>query len=452
MAVSVVQTASNHAVATTLTVTLGSAVTPGNTVCVSVDVLDESTSAFTVSLELGSSPDHWFLHRKDLRAASGQNIYAGVWADANTALTGQATVTVNLAGATGGGRTEILAVVYEVAGLPAATEDITGATGGNSASWTTGAFTPSASTSAAAEFWWGCVNTAGSITGPSGWTNTTLTSSLGTSMMSGYQATTSTGTPLYAGTASNGQWAAAGATLKAGTATGTAATAGSGALEGAAGIGAAAAASGEGDLEGEATGAPPGSGPMSGGGTLTGSATLTLDGSAAMGGTGQLTATAAAGMPAVVNQWAESVAQNPKFGQSLPGLASCVVPLTPAASVGGGSGIPSPGNWLFAIAGWRQDQGAGPATVNVGSDTPDWWRPALPSLPAGNTRTTIWYTANTGQVTVCPSYVYVAPNGYVAGMAVLVIEVSELGNWDELAGLATAYDASTRTLSLSVTL
>jgi hypothetical protein len=459
VAVSVVQTASSSATATSLTVTFGSAVTPGSTLCLSLGIFDANTPGFTVAVELGSSPDNWGLNRKIIRGGGSSNYYAGAWSDANTAISGATTVTITLSGATGGFLTAIEAEVYEVAGLPGATQDITGALDGNGSSFTTGAFTPSASTAAADEFWWGCVSCGSSLSpaGPgSPWANgSLLTTSIGTGLLSGYQCTTATGSPLYDGTFSaNGQWACAGATLKAGSAAGSASLSGAGTLGAAGGPAATASVSGDGEVTAAGTSAPPDSAFPAGSGTISAAATLDIAATATLAGDGEIQASANPPVTVnVVNQWQGKTAQNPVFGPSLPGLASTVVPLTMAASVGGGSGVPTAGNWLFAICGWRQAPGAPPVTLsNVGDDTHAWWRPASPSTAAGLTRTAIWYQPNIGAITTVPARVYASPSGYVPGMAVLVIEVAGLGPWDFVTGLATNYSASTGSLTLSVTL
>ena len=93
-------------------------------------------------------------------------------------------------------------------------------------------------------------------------------------------------------------------------------------------------------------------------------------------GTGRGASRKQAGAPVVpfpagvVNQWAGTVTHSPSWGDDLPGNASCVIPLTPASSVGGGSGVPTMGNWLFALVGWNA--AAGQATINVGCDTHRW--------------------------------------------------------------------------------
>lgn len=456
MAIFVVQSESGGAQAASLTVTLGAPVTAGNTICASVAVFDGATSSFTVALTLGSSPDNWFLNRHYTRTSGGSTSYASVWSDANCAG-GSDTVTITLTGATGSFFTGISAQVWEVSGLAGAVQDTTAAGGSNSPSWDAGAFSPP-TTTAADEFWFGCLSTPGAatITGPaSPWTNTSVASGQGSVMLSGFQITTAKGSPSWSGTFStNSQYAAVGVTLKGGIASGTAALAGHGTLAAAAGPGAGASATGTGTLAATGASAAPDSAPMAGAGRLAAAGTFSVAGQAALSGTGTL---AAEGSPptviTVVNQWAGTLAQNPVFGPSLPAISDVVVSLTLADSVGGGSGIPTAGNWLFAVAGWRQSPGGNPVTINVADDSHGgYWRPTAPSTGTGITRTAIWYQPNIGQVTITPGWVYVATNGYVAGMSVLVVEVSGIGTWDEVAGVAVNYSPSTQSLSLTVPL
>lgn len=451
MVVAVVQSASRQATATTVTATFAAPTTASNTVCASVGASDGSVSGYTVALTLGSSPDNWYLHRQSRRSTTGSNIYAAAWGDASCAG-GQTTVTVTLAGATGGFETCVMLDIWEVSGLPSALEDITGATSGNSGTFTTGAFSPSASTSAADEFWWGTAtieNGSLTITGPAGWSNAAqLVTSIGPAMMGGYQATTATGSPVYAGTISGSgtQWAVAGATLKAGTAEGTAGFAGRGTLGATGGVGGTAALHGTGTDAGAGSGAPPDSAPLIGHGTLAAAAQVVEHGAAAFHGTGGLAGIANDTPPAVVNQWSGSRAQPSVFGPAPPSVSSVVVALTPAASVGGGSGVPSAGNWLFCCAGWRQ--WTGEQTISVGDDSHMLWRPGKPSPGTGDVRCAIWYQPNI----IPPGTVFVAPLGPLAALAVLVVEVSGLGSWDDLVGAVTAYSASTQSLSMTLTL
>lgn len=458
MAVSVVQTANATATATSVTATFGSPVTAGNTICASVSVLDGATSGFTVALTFGSSPDNWFLHRKATRSAGGSNIYTAEWADANTAITGTSTVTVTLSGATGGFNTSIILTVYEVAGLAAAAEDITGASSGNGAGWTTGTFTPSGSTAAADEFWWGSVTFPSSVTisPPGTWTNTArLTTSIGQAAVSGYQTPGATGSPVYSGTFSaNVQWACAGTTLKARSISATAALAGHGTESAAGAIGGTASPAAAGTLGATPSGGLPDTWTGAGTGTLGATPTETIEAGAALAGTGSVLAQ---GTPPVdihvVNQWAGDLAQNPQFGASLPAAPTCNVPLTLAYSVGGGSGVPTPGNWLFTAVGWRQDPGIPGITISVQDDGHQWNRPSQPSSGTGLTRCTLWYQPSIGAVTgFAPAEIYVAPSGYVASMSVLVFEVTGLGAWDDQVAIAANYSGSTNSLSLTLTL
>jgi hypothetical protein len=146
----------------------------------------------------------------------------------------------------------------------------------------------------------------------------------------------------------------------------------------------------------------------------------------------------------VVNQWAGGVFQPDTFTSMPAGAGSAVIPLNESTSVGGGTGIPGEGNWLFALVGWNAaaaDAVPGdvpgsviPAiTICVGDDSRMWWRPIPPSPANGPPetalcRTAIWYQPNI----VPPARVYVAPTGFCTGMSVLIVEVAGLGPWDEV--------------------
>lgn len=184
--------------------------------------------------------------------------------------------------------------------------------------------------------------------------------------------------------------------------------------------------------------------------TLAAAAQVVEHAAAAFTGAGTLRAVPGSPQILVVNQWAGTVAQNPVFGASLPGSASVAVPLNLANSVGGGSGVPRPGNWLFVSAGWRQDPKVTGITVAVADDSRQWWRPAPPSAASGLTRTTWWYQPNIGELTIVPAVVYVAPSGYQPGMAVTVVEVTGLGAWDTVVGLDGNYTAAGTSLGLAL--
>ncbi len=157
-------------------------------------------------------------------------------------------------------------------------------------------------------------------------------------------------------------------------------------------------------------------------------------------------------MVSVVNQWANSVGQGTAFTTLTPALQSCVVQLTNTFSVGGGSGTPTAGNWLFVIASWTQDPALAEVHVGVSDDGRDYWRQFPASSISGNTRTTIAYTCNIGSPSVpLPSYVYVAPDGQLAALTVLIVEVSGLGPWDTVGSgyPVSNYAAAATSLSLS---
>lgn len=151
--------------------------------------------------------------------------------------------------------------------------------------------------------------------------------------------------------------------------------------------------------------------------------------------------------PGVVNAWASSFAQPSSFGPMPPALQSLTVPLDPTYSIISGTGFPSEGNWLFCLAGWNQDNGLPAMTVGVADDIHSFWRPQSPSTLSGSTRSVTWYTANLARI---PAVVYVAPSGASAAMAVMVVEVANLGPWDAVTGYETGYAGGATSLGLDL--
>lgn len=157
--------------------------------------------------------------------------------------------------------------------------------------------------------------------------------------------------------------------------------------------------------------------------------------------------------PSIANQWAGTFAQPASFTTTPPALQSTVIALTPATSVGSGSGTPTAGDWLVMICGWNQS-GLPAATIMGADDTHSFWRAGdvtksswAVSPSTGKTRTNAWYTANLARV---PGDVYAAPSGAVAGMACTVIEVAGLGPWDVVTGIYSNYAAAATSLNLTL--
>jgi hypothetical protein len=149
----------------------------------------------------------------------------------------------------------------------------------------------------------------------------------------------------------------------------------------------------------------------------------------------------------IVNQWANSYGQGVTFASITSALQSCTLQLDNTYSVGGGSGTPAAGNWLFVIASWTQTPAIANVHVGIGDDIHSWYREYPASGSGGNVRTSIAYTPNLARV---PGYIYVAPDGEVAAITVLVVEVSGLGPWDTAVGPNTNYAAAATSLSLSL--
>jgi len=232
-------------------------------------------------------------------------------------------------------------------------------------------------------------------------------------------------------------------------ASGTAALSGAGTLTAAGSIAGASTLTGVGTLTAAVAGA--GNATLTGTGTLTAHATQAA--TATLSGVGTLTASGGLPAPVAVNQWAATFAQPSAFGTTPPELQSLVVPLTPAYSVGGGSGTPSSGNWLFCLSGWNQD-GLPAVTTGDADDIHSFWRPGdvttstwAVSPSSAATRCNIWYTPNLARVA---GDVYSAPSGAMAGQAVLVVEITGLGPWDTVTGISSAYSAAATSLGLTL--
>ena len=186
---------------------------------------------------------------------------------------------------------------------------------------------------------------------------------------------------------------------------------------------------------------------------LPGRQVQTLTVGASLSGVGTLAGFGALPNPVVVNQWANSYGQGTTFGSTTSSLQSCVVQLSPADSVGVGSGTPTPGNWLFTIASWTQLPQVANVHVGVSDDTHPWWRQFPASGSGQNVRTSVSYCPNIGtgsSNTVVPQYVYVAPDMEIAAINVLVVEVSGLGPWDSVTGQTTNFTGSGTSVNLAL--
>lgn len=148
----------------------------------------------------------------------------------------------------------------------------------------------------------------------------------------------------------------------------------------------------------------------------------------------------------VVNQWAGTFTQPTAFGTTPSALQSTVIALDSGTSVGGGSGTPTAGNWLFCITGMNEQFTTSGFTVGDADDIHSWWRPAKVSTATALTRCSVWYTPNLARV---PGDVYTAPNGCLDGAAVLVVEVSGIGPWDVVTVSASNYAAGATSLNLA---
>ena len=204
MAPSLIQVASNTASATSVTVTLGSPSTGGNTLVALIGDSGDSLSGTPSSITLGGSADNWA--QSAVQGSSGDHAVVAGWADPGCA-NGQTSVVINLSGGSGD---HVFAWVLEFSGLTGTLDVSSGGstTGGFVSSWTSGA---TGGTAQASEVAFGvtCGSSSGTpgLTGPSSpWVNEaqqTLSGSSHTKVaICGYQILSSTGAQVYAGSAS----------------------------------------------------------------------------------------------------------------------------------------------------------------------------------------------------------------------------------------------------------
>jgi hypothetical protein len=173
----------------------------------------------------------------------------------------------------------------------------------------------------------------------------------------------------------------------------------------------------------------------------------TLTGAAGLAAAGTLAAYGSLPAPAVVNQWSGGYSQGTTFTTITPALQSVVVSLSPAGSAGPGSGVPTPGNWLFTLVSWTQNPQIANVHTGVGDDIRSYWREYPAAGSGGLVRTSVSFTPNIARP---PQYVYVAPDMEVAAINVLVVEVAGIGPWDTVIGPDTAYTGSGTSLGLSL--
>ena len=108
----------------------------------------------------------------------------------------------------------------------------------------------------------------------------------------------------------------------------------------------------------------------------------------------------------IVNQWHGGSSRF--VAQDTPALSPAAVPLNATTSEGPGDGTPAGGgNWLFAVAAWRQDSGVPgvlqyPSTVNIRDDAHNFWLPVTVVPPqTGIMRAAVWMARRSGCRSTC---------------------------------------------------
>ena len=138
---------------------------------------------------------------------------------------------------------------------------------------------------------------------------------------------------------------------------------------------------------------------------------------------------------ALRNAWTASyTAPLQPAGVPLPGPASIPVAVANVA-----------GNWLFAVAAWRQAPGYPPVTFSVGDGTNRWEPMGAPggtSTAAGSVRVAVWRAPAARAVSV----VSAAPTGFVLSACVAIIEPAGLLPWITEAGTLTVFTGSVTSL------
>jgi hypothetical protein len=412
MAPSLVQSASNTGTGSAVTVTLGAGTTAGNCLVVAVGTVEGTTNPVVSGITLGGGADHFAAARSQNNNADTN---AEIWTDQNCAG-GQTSVVVTFTGGTG---TNPAAAVWVMEWSGVATSSAVDAVNGQNGSGTSFSSLSSGTLAQASEVVIGVVSAATTsitITAPGApWTELGTLSPIATfKMAAGWQVVAATTGQTYSGSLSGSApvYGAAVVTLLAAVPVVP--------TEGAAEIRPGPVWSRQFKPQMRRPVPVPLSPPA-------------LNG--------------------VVNAWSATFAQPSAFTTTPPALQSTVIALTAATSAGVGTGVPSPGNWLFCLAGWNQ-AGLPAVTAGDADDIHSFWRPGdvtsstwAVSPSSASTRCSIWYTANLARA---PGDVYAAPSGAMAGMACLVVEVAGLGPWDVVTGIDVAYAAAATSLNLAL--
>lgn len=147
--------------------------------------------------------------------------------------------------------------------------------------------------------------------------------------------------------------------------------------------------------------------------------------------------------------WSASYARNPvAYVAGPPALSPLAIPVSNTA-----------GQWLFAVATWRQDAGiAGdlqyPSTVSVADDAGNFWIPVESGVPAqapaatpstGILRTAIWMAPAARQA----EFVFVSPTGYQSSLTAQIFQFPGVVPWYQVQIQAEVF--TNRGTSVSVT-
>jgi hypothetical protein len=115
----------------------------------------------------------------------------------------------------------------------------------------------------------------------------------------------------------------------------------------------------------------------------------------------------------------------------------------------------TPGDWLFAVATWRQAEAGEGVTVSVADDAHNWWEPlgapSGDSAAAGVTRCAVWAApaARVANTSTGVTNIQVAVSGTALALAVRILDVSGMQPWMTMTPVVTNYALAATALSLS---
>ncbi len=152
-------------------------------------------------------------------------------------------------------------------------------------------------------------------------------------------------------------------------------------------------------------------------------------------------------VPAVTSTWLGANSRDPlAYAADAPPMSPLAVPVANTA-----------GQWLFAVASWRQDAGTAgvlqyPSTVNISDDAHNFWIPLQPGRHGtGIVRCAVWMAP----AARAAQYVFASPSStsagsaYQAALTVLIVEIAGMCPWYQITATAASYANQGTSVTLS---